>query len=99
MKLIQYRGPFAAGQTITVPAQQNYQYVYIGIQIPKRMPIALIDTIALPVDLEINGTLYKINECDILEFDDLNEISWNIEFQDDLPWESIIDIMYDTQDV
>lgn len=41
MKLLQLTGPFSAGQTINIPAQQNCTYVHIGIQIPReRQPIA-----------------------------------------------------------
>lgn len=95
MELIQYTGPFTAGQTITIPAQTSYTYVHIGIQIPKRQPIELIDTKALDVDITLNDIGYRVNEKGILEFDQTNETDINIEIARDLPWESIIDIMYD----
>lgn len=95
MELIQYTGPFTAGQTISIPAQTNYSYVHIGIQIPKRQPIALITEDALDIDLTLNGVGYRVNDKGILEFDETNETSIDIEIARDLPWESIIDIMYD----
>lgn len=41
MDLIQYKGPFARNQVITVPANPDYSYVHIGIQVPKRQPIGI----------------------------------------------------------
>lgn len=98
MKLVQYKGPFAAGDTITVPAQQNYKYVHIGIQIPDRQPIAYIKDNIVPVDIEINGTMYRVNETGILEFDELAEIAWQITFLQNVPMETIIDIAYFVQE-
>lgn len=94
MKLIQYTGPFSAGQTIIIPAQTDYAYVHIGIQIPKRQPIALITETALPVDITFNGVGYRVNDTGILEFDETTETTIDIKIERDLPWESIIDIAY-----
>lgn len=94
MKLIQYTGPFTAGQTITIPAQIDYTYVHIGVQIPKRQPIKLIDSVALPVDFTLNGVSYRVNDKGILEFDETTESSIELKIERDLPWESIIDIEY-----
>lgn len=47
------------------------------------------------VDLSINGVSYRVSDGDILEFDEINVSSWEIAFKDDLPWGTIIDIMYD----
>ena len=94
MKLIQYTGPFSAGQTITIPAQIDYSYVHIGIQIPKRQPIALITGTALPIDITFNGVGYRVNETGILEFDETTETTIDIKIERDLPWESTIDIAY-----
>lgn len=94
MKLIQYIGPFSAGQTISIPAQVNYSYVHIGIQVPKRQPIQLINQTALPIDLTFNGVGYRVNESGILEFDETTETAIEIKIERDLPWESIIDIAY-----
>ena len=44
MELKQYKGPFAAGSTITVPAQTGYTWVHIGIQIPKIQPMTIPQT-------------------------------------------------------
>ena len=95
MKLIQYTGPFTAGQTITISPQQNYSYVHIGIQIPERQPIAYVTDTALTEDIELNGIGYRINDKGILEFDELAETGIEISIKKNLPWESIIDIMYD----
>lgn len=43
--------------------------------------------------VEINDITYQINENGILEFDGLSEIDWRIYFLDDLPAETIIDIV------
>ena len=94
MKLIQYTGPFSAGQTITIPAQLDYTYVHIGFQVPKRLPIELIDNTALPIDFTFNGVGYRVNNTGILEFDETTESSIEIKIERDLPWESIIDIAY-----
>lgn len=97
MKLVQYIGPFQSGEQLTIPTQTGYSYVQIGIQIPFRQPVSLITDGPLPIDMEINGVGYRINDSCILEFDELNEISINITFMRDLPWETIIDVMYDAQ--
>lgn len=95
MKVIQYKGPFTAGQDITIPAQQNCKYLQIGLQVPKRQPIAYAPQRPLESDFTINGVSYRINDKCILEFDDLNELSVDIHVDRDLPWESIIDIGYE----
>lgn len=98
MKLLQYVGPFVVGDTISVPAQINYKYVHIGIQIPERQPIAYIKDSPVSVDIEINGEMYRINEKGILEFDNLAEIAWEIRFLQNVPMETIIDIAYTVQE-
>lgn len=94
MKLVQYTGPFSAGQTITIPAQINYTYVHIGFQIPERQPIQLVTETALPIDFTLNDVGYRVNESGILEFDETTETAINIKIERDLPWESVIDIAY-----
>lgn len=102
MKIIQYKGPFTAGQSIEVPADYDYVYVHIGIQIPFRQPIAYItDSVTTP-DIELGemdgGTIgYRVNETGILEFDELAQNSWRIRFLKDVPMETIIDIAYSTE--
>lgn len=93
MKLIQYTGPFSAGDRISIPAQVNYTYVHIGIEIPYQEPIVNIKSPIKP-DIEINSKTYKIDDKGILEFDDLATISWEIEFLKDAPMESTIEIAY-----
>lgn len=97
MKLIQYNGPFDGGETMNLPAQTGYRYVHVGIQIPHRQPISYIKNSALVTDLTINGVQYRVNECDILEFDDLAETSWEMKIDRALPWGSIIDVIYSEQ--
>lgn len=41
MDLVQIKGPFSRNQRITIPAEPGYTYVHIGIQIPKRQPLAV----------------------------------------------------------
>lgn len=47
------------------------------------------------VDLDINGTQYRLSGNDILEFDGINFSSWDITILRDLPWGTIIDIAYE----
>lgn len=47
------------------------------------------------VDIDINGTEYRLSASDILEFDDINVSSWEITILRDLPWGTIIDIVYE----
>lgn len=100
MELIQYIGPFSAGDVITIPAQYDYSYVHIGVQIPNRQPIAYLTDSAVTPDLEIGESSgstipYRVNETGILEFDGLAQNSWRIRFLKDIPMESIIDIAYE----
>lgn len=41
MDLAQIKGPFYRNQRVTIPSEAGYKYVHIGIQIPKRQPIAV----------------------------------------------------------
>lgn len=50
-------------------------------------------------DLEINGVQYRVSSNDILEFTDITVSSWSITFLKDLPWGTIIDIMYSELDL
>lgn len=95
MRLKQYIGPFKKDDTIEIQSQQNYKYIHIGIQIPHRQPIAYAEKKQLTYELTINSKTYRVNEKDILEFDDMNERAFTIIFNEDLPWGSIIDIMYE----
>ena len=47
------------------------------------------------VDIDINGTEYRLSASDILEFDDISVSSWEITVLRDLPWGTIIDIVYE----
>lgn len=98
MKLLQYVGPFSSGDKIKIPGKMGYRYIHIGIQAPYRQPISLIKNSSLPIDLTINGVKYRVNEKDILEFDDIREVSWDITFNSDLPWGSIVDIAYEIEE-
>ncbi len=50
---------------------------------------------SVPVDLDINGTEYRLSSSDVLEFDDISVSSWDITILRDLPWGTIIDIVYE----
>lgn len=50
---------------------------------------------SVPVDLEINGTEYRLSSSEVLEFDDISVSSWDITILRDLPWGTIIDIIYE----
>lgn len=110
MELIQYKGPFASGRRITIPAQTGYTYVHIGIQVPKTQPITIPQTrltnnnkttiktgeyrsMRSDARILINGETYQLNAADVLEFDGLSEIDWEIQFLDNFPAETIIDIV------
>lgn len=100
MKMVQYKGPFTAGDVITIPPDYGYTYVHIGIQIPFRQPIAYLTDGPMTPDLEMGesdgGTVgYALNEKGILEFDELAQNSWRIRFLKDVPMETIIDIAYE----
>lgn len=93
------------GQTISIPAQYDYTYVHIGIQIPFCQPITYITSGETSPDLVIGRSdnteriEYRVNETGILEFDDLAENSWRIQFLKNIPMEGIIDIVYDETDI
>lgn len=111
MKLIQYKGPFTAGDVITIPAEYDTTYVHIGIQIPNRQPIAYYhnpedtsEAYPYSADIELGeadgGTIgYAVNEKGILEFDELAQNSWRIRFLKDVPMETIIDILYSEEEI
>ena len=105
MKVLQFSGPFVSGQTITIPASIDHTYVHIGLQIPNRQPIGKVEKYSLPyssqlhpTDVEINGKAYRIIN-NILEFDNLAQVSWEINILQDLPMGSVIDIVYKDSDV
>lgn len=109
MDLKQFIGPFKRGQRLTVPAEIGSTYIHIGIQIPKMAPIGIAATVVNDdgtitktgewresrekIQLTVNGVNLQIHRRGILEFDLLGEIEWNIVFQQDLPHETIIDIV------
>lgn len=95
MKLLQYKGPFTAGETIEIPSKSGFRYVQIGIQVPKRQPIQYEVDKQAEADIRINGTVFKVNEKCVLEFDELSERTLTIRAEQALPWETIIDIGYD----
>ena len=115
MKLMQFTGPWKAGQivgvisedNITAPSRYDREYVHIGIQVPDSPHIAYIPIEArLPVlKIEaLNGETetsseYFINYADSLEFTDLADKSYRITALQNLPAETIIDIAYDTLDI
>lgn len=97
MQVLQYTGPFSSGYRIELTPTMNYRYVHIGLQAPYRQPVAYITDSSLSTELTINGDKYRISETDILEFDDMRQTSLEIVVNEDLPWGSIIDVCYETQ--
>ena len=96
--LLQYRGPFAEGQTISVPPRVDCEYIRIGIQIIKREPMYFNYENNVKPDININGIDYVVPLTEMLVFDGLAELEWNIRFLKDLPAETIIDIVYDVSE-
>lgn len=99
MKLIQYTGPFVAGETINIPAEIDQTYTHIGIQVPHREPMINLMGKMIPLDLQINGKEYRINDTGILEFDDTSELSFTIKFLRDMPMETTIEVSYFVKDI
>lgn len=99
MKLIQYTGPFRAGETINVPAEIDCTYTHIGIQIPHREPMINLMNKSIPLDLQINGMGYRINDTGILEFTETSALSFTIKFLKDMPMETTVDISYLITDI
>lgn len=94
MELVQYNGPFNSGDEIKTEVRYDYTVVHIGIQIPKRQPIAAWKSKEYSPDLTINGNPYAVNENGILEFDGTSEISFTVKFNKTLPPETILDVIY-----
>lgn len=99
MKLIQYTGPFKAGETINVPAKTDCTYTHIGIQVPYTERMINLMNKKIPLDLQINGIDYRINDTGILEFTDTSILSFTIKFLRDMPMETIVDITYLITDI
>lgn len=93
----QIRGPKSAGDIVDIDAETSITYVHIGVQVPDTWPIEYADSErGLSTELSINGTSYHICDTGILEFDNISETSFTIEFNKDVPWGTIIDFVYDT---
>lgn len=101
MKIFQYRGPFTTNEEddIYIAPQTDTTYVHIGIQVPYRERMINLMNQGIPIDVEINSKEYRINDTGMLEFENSEELSLNIHFLQDLPEESILDIMYDVEDL
>lgn len=94
MKLIQYTGPFRAGDHFSIPANKDYYYVHIGITVPPRDYIFHYLKKPFDVQVRVNGQDYHVSERGVLEFMGLAETAWEIEFLTDTPIESSIEISY-----
>lgn len=97
MILEQKKGPFSARSSFKAGGIDGREYVHIGIQIPKSVPIQAIFSSIMP-DLRIQTVAgeseYKINKTGILEFDGSFGNIITITFLRDLPAETIIDLVY-----
>ncbi len=95
MQLLQFRGPFAKGERLSVPAKMDCKYVRICVQIYQRGPMFFEADKNVKPDLMINKIKYVIPLTESLQFDGLAELKWDFEFLKDLPPETIIDLVYD----
>jgi hypothetical protein len=111
MKFLQFRGPFAKGETLTVsPPQASYAddvsfvYRHIGIQIPEKQPIiqaeeadkSKIRSALYGADIKINNIECRVSSTGLLEFDNIYLSTCVITFLKALDANTIIDIGYET---
>lgn len=101
MKIKEYTGPFAKGRTINVPMDDDYRYVHIGVQYPYSWPIQYlperqVDPIVQiqPIDDTNHIRRFWVNHKGILEFDGMAELGYTVIILENLPMETIIDIVY-----
>ena len=95
MELVQFTGPFTAGQRLTAEPTIDYYYAQIGMQVPHRQPIAIPET-TLSDDLK---DTYIISDSWREEHLGMG-VDFNINnktYQRNLPPESIIDICFKQQ--
>lgn len=108
MRLRQYRGPFAKGDSVSTIGTYDGEWVHIGIQVPKRQPIAnsnrhvndddddkaFVRSGAATPDIEINDQRFYVNEFGIIEFTGIAGASYTITFLKDMPVGTIIDLLF-----
>lgn len=101
MKIKQYKGPFPSSYKLqNLDADSKTQYVHIGINIPYSQPLNYDEreNLANIYGLRIvqdnsNGSNFRINDNNILEFDGIANSSLTITTKRALPRETIIDII------
>ena len=106
MKMIQYAGPIKKGVTITLsPPDNNCTFVHIGLHIPKQWPVKDLKKEDSSPWIKVLGASskrgtdeheYLLNEHNVLEFDGVEEETFEIKALCDLPPETVIDVVYMT---
>lgn len=94
MKLLQFKGPFHSGQTVSAPAHFDNEYVHIGVQIPHSQHIGYVKDRGVGPDFYINNIPFAMNGNSILEFDMISETDINVFFTHAIDADAIIDIVY-----
>lgn len=94
---IPHRQPIAVPQTYLTSDNKITVIVEDTWREPKRYTDNTYTTLGglmISPDVRINGKEYVINQCDILEFDELEAESFTIEFLKELPAETIFDFCF-----
>lgn len=109
MRIMQFKGPFTAGKSISFPYIEGRKYKHLGIQAPFSQPMIyvnlgigyeIIGDSAIEPDITINNhegqkiSSFAVNACGILEFDDLDTNFIEIVFNKNLPYNTIIEATY-----
>lgn len=107
MKMIQVVGPIKKGTVRTIsPPDNNCTFVHIGLHIPKQWPVKDLKEKDSSPWIQVlglsskPGTIdehkYLLNEHNVLEFDGVEEETFEIKALCDLPPETVIDVVYTT---
>lgn len=103
MKTLQYCGPFGEGDIKEIELPDFYRAIQIGIEHPFSIPIGEFQSgnsnLSLQGDLliEIDGEPFKLNECDMLEYDGLYQRKMKIKFLKAVDAYTIIDIIFKSE--
>lgn len=106
MKMIQVVGPIKKGTVQTIsPPDNNCTFVHIGLHIPKQWPVKDLKEKDSSPWIQVLGPSskrgtdeheYLLNEHNVLEFDGVEEETFEIKALCDLPPETVIDVVYTT---
>ena len=81
---------------IQVPKIQSYAVPVTTVSLDGKVTTVVPDSwreTQATVDIMINNQVFNYSPSGILEFDGLSETEWDIQFLDDAPAETIIDIV------